>query len=709
MRVQHKTYLLLSLILLCSISSYVWVYSQLEHQRLIKELDTLAAQSETAFKTDLDATEMRMLQIVTVIANDQKVQQLFLLGKQSVALEGGNGGGEFSAQVRASLFEYLQKSQTVLAKQFGFRQLHFHLGPGSLSFLRVHQPEKFGDRMDNIRYTVVVANAEQKNTTGFETGRVVSGIRGVAPVYAFDGVTKKQVHVGALEAGTSFTNMLSLFQNRRPGLNAAVLLSKNHMEGTVWPEFLEKLTTENQFANGYYIEATTSPKIRGFLTSNTLLTPSQNMLQDGDKYLYFTSFPLRDFHGERNPEVPDAGVVVLWKDVSHQISGYHDQVAFLIFYSILLFLAIEVLMYFALNLVTGQLQKELRKTQRLETESEKKRLVAEESSRLKTDFLSNMSHELRTPMNTIMGLGQLLGETTLDQQQQKYIDKINLSSKSLLTLIDEILMISDMDAQGMGPLLAENFNPKQLLERVKDNFALKAKNNGVTLTVDFPDQVPSQVEGFPDQIEWALNQLVGNAIKFSPNSHVILSLALHEQTEKTSTLEFSVTDHGVGIAEKQQELIFQPFYQGDGSRTRHYGGTGLGLTIAQKVCHQLGGELKIKSTLGQGSCFSFCLTFTNVTRSAADKPVVPVDPPETQPPSTLLLGSTTELVKILHQLEGPLSKLQAIPCQKIVLSLKDKRWPENLSESVEKLSSLIEQYRFIEAQKVVQQLKESLI
>jgi signal transduction histidine kinase len=263
-----------------------------------------------------------------------------------------------------------------------------------------------------------------------------------------------------------------------------------------------------------------------------------------------------------NPDIPAAGVIVVWEDVSAQVAAYHNRVYFLIFCGLLLFFTIEVLMYFALTLMTKQLQKELLETQKQEEEAERARLVAEESSRLKTQFLGNMSHELRTPMNAIMGLGQLLGETPLGQQQQSYIDKINISSKSLLTLIDEILLISDMDSQTKGPLSAESFNPKQLLERMKDNFTLKAKNNSVVLTVDYANQLPKiKVDGFPDQIEWALNQLIGNAIKFSRDSNVILSLSMLEQTEETTTLEFSVTDHGIGIAAEQQEQIFQPFYQ----------------------------------------------------------------------------------------------------------------------------------------------------
>ena len=244
MNVRIKIFLLLSLVLLGSIMTYVWVYSRMDHQRLMDEFKATACRVEVTFKNEQNATEMRMLQIASVVALDQKVQQLFLQGKTAVALEGGGAGGELAAQVRQSLYEHVQEIQKALTNRFGFRQLHFHFGPGSLSFLRVHRPEKFGDRMDKVRYTIVTANAEQKSTMGFETGRVLSGIRGVTPVYAIDGVTQEKVHVGALEAGTSFANLLALFHASRPWLNVTVLLKHEHLQANVWSEFLDKLEAD---------------------------------------------------------------------------------------------------------------------------------------------------------------------------------------------------------------------------------------------------------------------------------------------------------------------------------------------------------------------------------------------------------------------------------------------------------------------------------
>ncbi|SEA38349.1 Signal transduction histidine kinase [Desulfuromusa kysingii] len=713
MNVRLKIFLLLSLVLLSAMTTYVWFYSLMDHQRLLDEFKTAASEAEDAFRGEQQATEINMLQIATFIAQDQKVQQLFLLGKKAVALSGGSTGDELANQVRQSLLEYVQGSQQILADKFGFRQLHFHFEPGSLSFLRVYHNERYGDRMDNIRFTVVAANAEQKDITGFETGRIVSGIRGVAPMYATDSISHERIHLGALEAETSFATTLSRFHSARPSQEVAVLLTKEHLETNLWPEFLDKLLKQRPFIKGYRVEGTTSPAIEKYLThksfSETILSSGQHLLQDGESSYNVISFPLRDFHGEQDSTVADAGLVVVWQEVSDKIAAFHDHVAFLIFYGALLFIVIEVLMYYALKLVTTQLQQELLKTQKKEVKTQQARLVAEESSRSKTEFLNNMSHEIRTPMNTIMGLGRLLSETSLNQQQQNYIDKINLSSKDLLSLIDDILLIANMESQSVAALAVEEFNPEKLLRRVVDNFSRKAKNNDVALHVNLSSQLPHSLEGSPKQIEWALNQLIENALKFNSGHDVVLSLQLLEQNNNTATLEFAVTDKGIGIADTQKEKIFQPFYQGDGSKTRAYGGTGLGLTIVQKICQQLGGELTLESTLGHGSRFSFCLTFQKSVTTTIDHPVTSENLPQEEISSALPLGDISELVTIIHQLEEPLHQLQAISCQKIALSLADRQWPAPLNRQVQMLRNLIQEYRFIEAQTALQRLKQQLV
>jgi signal transduction histidine kinase len=323
-----------------------------------------------------------------------------------------------------------------------------------------------------------------------------------------------------------------------------------------------------------------------------------------------------------------------------------------------------------------------------------------------------MSHELRTPMNAIMGFGQLLSDSNLDSQQQDYIDKINLSSKDLLNLIDEILMIAELDAQATVELLSEDFNLAQLVNRIAGNFAGKAKDQEVNLKVDFSAGLPSRVNGYPVQLERILNQLMGNAIKFGHGGMVTLSLALLDRSDDTATLEFAVTDQGIGISEEQQQLIFQSFRQGDGSRNRKYGGTGLGLTIAQKICRQLNCDIVVESAIGQGSHFSFQLKVKTFTAASDGSAVAAVDQTTAvvnlENAAVQSLAALVQIGRLLQQLDEPLAKLKPKPCQEIAMVLNSKQWPDNLHDDIEKLISLIGQYRFVEAQKVVACLKESL-
>ncbi len=604
----------------------------------------------------------------------------------------------------------------MLADEFGFRQLHFHFPPGSLSFLRAHQPDKFGDRMDDVRYTIVATNAEEKRSMGFETGRVFSGIRGVIPMYAFDEMENKTVHVGALEAGTSFSTMLSLFHDSRPWIHAAVLLEQDHLERYVWPNFLEKLLKEEQFTKKFCLEATTSPDINRFLDrddfAKMLTLPGHHLLQDGEFHYSVTSLPLRDFRGEQDPAIPDAGLVLLWQDVSKTIAAYHSHVRHVIFWGFFLFIAIELIMSFALDFMTKGLKKELKETQENEAKSLQARQAAEEASRLKTEFLGTVSHELKTPLNAIVGLGQMLSESPLDKKQQNFIDKINLSSESLLGSIDNVLLITEIEATEIDILKAEKFNPTHLANRLLESFTSQANDQGVMIRFDSSESVPKWISGFPSQLEKIVSQLLDNAIKFSLGKDVVLSLRLCESVADVAILEFAVTDHGIGMSQLQQEEIFLPFKQGDGSKSRIYGGMGLGLTIARKICRQLGGDIAIESILGQGSRFSFSLKYDVLDAPLAEpsdtSTILQKTTDHLKGLSSLPPGGFAEINSLLDQLEEPLTKLQPRQCQELSIEIDKKNWPDELSDDIWKLTRFIEQYRFAEARQVVAQLKEKI-
>ena len=711
--VRHTYFLILSVVLFCSIMLYVWVYSQIAYRHLLASFEQSSTQSEYAFRAEQDATEMSMLLIAIMVANDSKAQQLFLQGKRAVEAEGGGAGGPQAAKIRHELYEHLRVGRDILAHDFGFRQLHFHFGPGSLSFLRVHCPEKFGDRLDTVRYTIVAANAELKNTSGFETGRVVSGIRGVTPVFAVDDITGEKIHVGALEAGTSFANMLSVFHNNHPWLNAAVLLSHQHLQANLWPQFLNELIHDGQYHNGFLVDASSAPLIERFMQRydfNQIIIPGHHLLRDGSLTYSVTTMVLRDFRGKNDPSVSAAGVIIIWKDVSTAMAEYRENIVKLAGYGILLFALVELLMFYGLRRITTSLQNELEHTRELEIANENARIIAEESSRVKTEFLTTIGHELRTPLNAIVGLGQLVSNSNLDNKQQDYVAKINHAAKRLLNIINEILLITEIEAHGTANWTGQKFNLFNLVQRVLSVFSQRVQERRVDLVVDHDDAIPTSLYGFPAQLENVLKQIIGNAIKFGHDGQIIISIKLLKVDADLATVKFSVDDNGIGISNVQQQMIFKPFAQVDSTKNRQYEGTGLGLTIAQKVCQQLGSTVVVNSELGRGAQFSFVLPF-KIVDNPAPASLAMTDNQVTgsmnQPVDRNII-TLTVLDQLLTNLEKPLLKMQPTLCKQVVVELKNQQYPPELKNEIEQLLTLVDNYRFAEAAEVLFTLKQLL-
>jgi len=330
---------------------------------------------------------------------------------------------------------------------------------------------------------------------------------------------------------------------------------------------------------------------------------------------------------------------------------------------------------------------------------------AQQATKIKSQFLANMSHEIRTPMNSIIGMSHLALETSLDEKQKEYIQRINNSADSLLNIINDILDFSKIEAKKLE-INRSNFEFRYLLENVSNVVKFKADEKGLDFKINYDEKI-SYLYGDGLRISQILINLINNAIKFTESGYIKVNII---DSGIDSVYRFEVEDSGIGLKEEQISKLFQSFTQADSSTTRKYGGTGLGLSISKELVELMGGKIWVESRYGVGSKFIFEIKLEEYNRVETDRQNIDTNDDmvistHNKHHTKLLILSKEKKSKLFNQLNEALISKRSKQYKPIIHEIEKYRLDSSEEKLFNYIKNLVKGYKIEEAIKQLHKLQ----
>ena len=523
----------------------------------------------------------------------------------------------FLAGDRDALLKRIEPQYSTFNHDYDITHLYFHR-PDKTCFLRVHKPTLFDDVID--RHTLAATVRQGKSHYGIELGPLGTlTLRYVYP-WQVDGKL-----IGYVEMGREIDGLIDELKYES-GFELAVLVEKQFLNRSDWEEglrMLQRTSSWNLFKDAVVAGCT----LEEFPESCIGHIEDDCFHQSNCHKTLFFKQQKKTYAagclGLTDAEATHIGRIYVFSDITESAAIITQSSLFFGVMCLAAGFAASIFFYFYIGQVERQLKEthcgqkiEIMHRRFAEAQLKEAKDRAEAANRAKSQFLANMSHELRTPMNAILGFSELLKDETLSEEQHDYVETIYSSSKHLLTLINDVLDISKIEA-GRLEINVERCSLKRLLNQIDTMMRQAAEAKGLAFRVEADPSLPDEMVTDSQHLYQCLINLVGNSIKFTSEGHVIVRAGTLLDGDVTH-VRFDIEDTGIGIAKDKQGLVFESFRQADAGTSRKYGGTGLGLSISRQLIELMGGMLILHSEAGKGSTFTITLPYESVVEQESE-------------------------------------------------------------------------------------------